>query len=332
MNRVFAGGLLTAALLGCGDNEECKKLTVLSDSYDKVAASVTARGMTLSKLEARAKDAENQAEKFIETAGLEMKVPEVTAELSKRLQGVAGATVTAGMASLGVTEDGAPIETQEWIVKLKEPQLDKAWKIIEAVSTVPPVLDLTTIIKERGKPDWRLSMQALRMDRVPVKPKPYPTPKLEDPATIPSQFGFCGASELRAHIADQQAVIEKGKAAAERVTVLLPTIATFSGLKRRAQAVVNQQRFARGVMAEAYQAVMKAKLDFKAVGHEPPAVVVEIWGEPKAVQAKLDAALIKFADRMRPAEQRAPGVTRVFINVEGAAQPEDRDHDPPMPE
>ncbi|MFO0727645.1 MAG: hypothetical protein U1E65_27955 [Myxococcota bacterium] len=327
---IFVG--FSALSAACGETEECKKLRELADQHDRVVATVKARADAVGKLETRAKDTETQAELFVESTGLEMKVPAVTAELEKRAKGVAEATVTTGVASLGVTEEGGPIETQEWTLKFKEPSIDKAWSRVEALAAVPPVLDLSTVIKEKGRPDWRISLQALRLERVPVHPKPYPTPKLDDGSQIPSQFGFCGASDYRAHIAEARANLAKLETAAERTTVLLPTVATFTGLRRRAQAIVGQQKFARQVMTEAFEAVVKAKLDLKAVGHEAPSVVVEVWGEPKAVQKKLETALIKFAERMRPSEQRAPGVTRVFINVEGAPQPAEEAPPPPMPE
>jgi hypothetical protein len=185
---------------------------------------------------------------------------------------------------------------------------------VVSLATVPPLLALTTVTRDQGTDQWTVLLQRMLPIRSPMQPAAVPLPPLDDPGAVKSQFGFCGASDLRAQITKTRAEIAKLAPDAEAATLLIASAPTFEGVRRRAERVSRTERDARAIMTQVIEGLVREKLPFKAVGYEEPAVLVELWGGPKELR-KLETLLLAFGDRVKPTDGSPAGVVRRSIVV-----------------
>lgn len=308
----------TAALLllvsGCGQNEECTKLAAMLKQHELVLADARARANVRPAAQKRADATEKAMHKLLDESGIERPDAELSAELARRVATVPTATMSQSIAQLGTTEEGEAITTTEWTIRFDEKDLSKTWDKVVVLASVPPLLGLSTLARDKGSDRWMLQLHRALPVRTPVQPAKVPLPKLEDPSAVPSQVGFCGAGDLRKKLAAIAAEVEQNRVAAEEATLLIATAPTFEGIRRRAELAVRTERDARAIMTQVMEGVVKQKLALKAIGYAEPAVVVEVFGGPAELKT-LETLLLPLGDRVKKSELDQPGVVRRLIVV-----------------
>ncbi len=308
---------LVALPLGCGPTDECKRLDEIAKQHDKVLLNAKARAYARAQAKKQADVAEAAMTKVLEESGIEQPEAVTTAELTRRVGLVPTATISRREVQLSSTDEGDPIATTEWKIEFRERDLTKAWDKVVTLGTVPPLLTLATVTLDKGTDRWTLQLQRMLPVTSPYQAAPVPLPALEDPGAVPSQIGFCGASELRAKIGATRTEIAALKEDAEAVTVLIAAGPTFEGVRRRATTASRTERDARAIMSQVMDGMVREKLPFKAIGYEDPSVIVEVWGGPKEVRA-LDTLLLPFGDRVKVSELGQAGVVRRAVVVKQA--------------
>ena len=299
---------------GCGQTEECTKLAAMVKQHELVLADAKARANVRPAAQKRADATEKAMHKLLDESGIEQPDEQLAAELARRVATVPTATMSQALTQLGTTEEGEAITTTEWTLRFTEKDLSKAWDKVVVLASVPPLLGLSTLAREKGGDRWMLQLHRALPVRTPVQPAKVPLPKLEDPSAVASQVGFCGAGDLRKKLAAIAAEVEQNRAAAEEATLLIATAPTFEGIRRRAELAVRTERDARAIMTQVMEGVLKQKLALKAIGYAEPAVVVEVFGGPPELKT-LETLLLPLGDRVKPSELNQPGVVRRLIVV-----------------
>ena len=114
---------------------------------------------------------------------------------------------------------------------------------------------------------FELELVKLRLLEVPLDKiatvKLPPAPKVDG---IDSQFGTCGASDLREAIAAEHETIAEVREEAESVSRLLPLSSSWQGLLGRAQMVVGIEEANRDIIGRFVDLAAKAKLTPTEVG------------------------------------------------------------------
>jgi hypothetical protein len=326
------GAAVAGLAAGCGKTEECVALEGLVADHEKLARTLKERASQVDKAEANARNAEVAANRFLETSGLALDRGALQAELSKRLAAVPTSTMSFGELQVGVGEEsGQPITSEQFTITLPARDARTLWDRVGQLAQVPPVLRLLGIARGRAPGTWALTLERIIPDRPPLMPKAQPTPSLPDGSAIPSRFGFCGASQLRATIAAKRDEIARHRDAAERLTVALPTTATFDGVRRRAERAVGHQREARAIMDAMMRVVIDEKLEFRALGYETPEVVLEIDGGPRE-RRLLEDRLSKYVNQIKPvAPTSRQGVVQIRITNDAELSRVTREGESPFP-
>lgn len=324
---------LAGALVGCGKTEECVALEGLVADHEKLARTLKERAAQVEKAETSARNAEVAANKFLETSGLALDRAALQAELSKRLAAVPTSTMSFGELQVGVGEEsGQPLTSEQFTITLPAGDARTLWDRVGQLAQVPPVLRLLGLTRGRAAGTWALTLERIIPDRPPLMPKAQPTPSLPDGSAIPGRFGFCGASQLRATIAAKRDEIARHRDAAERLTVALPTAATFDGVRRRAERSVAHQREARAIMDAMMRVVIDDKLKFRALGYESPEVVLELDGGPRE-RRLLEDRLSKYVNQIKPvAPTTRPGVVQLRITNDAELSRVTREGEGPFPD
>lgn len=109
----------------------------------------------------------------------------------------------------------------------------------------PPLVKFGTLLRDKkGDDTWRLETI---LDQAPLTRARVTAPPSPDLSTIPNTFGFCGAGKLRDEIADANTEIDRLRERAERTTVLLPTAASWEGLRARSELVRDMEMESRRI-------------------------------------------------------------------------------------
>ncbi|MCC7381991.1 MAG: hypothetical protein IT384_09185 [Deltaproteobacteria bacterium] len=318
---LFSLGLLAA----CSETEECKKLNDLRGQHDRLLTETRSKAALLDRLKSRAEAAEVKANKTLEALGLDLDESKITDRLTVRVAAIPTATISVGYTPLAPSESGHPTRERMWEVSFDAKNVEQAFDLLAKVVEVPPLVRVASFIKDRGKRRWRAQLLVQPVERIPVEPKPVLVPTLDDPGTIPSQLGFCGAGKIRRAIGEIRAQLSELRPKAERTTVLLPTVATFDGLGRRAEMAEKTETESRRLMQIMAVRADAAKVEIKAVGFETPLVVLEVWGKQPEL-ARLEKQLAPMASRLKKLDPAPPGVIRL-----GLPNPVAEKNKPPQP-
>jgi hypothetical protein len=307
--------LIALACLGCGETEECAKLRALLAEHERVRASMKARVALEDQTQKRLDRVEAKAKETMSSLGLDLPESKLAEELDARVRMIPGATIerTTRMVadSMGSAQEGAS-ETL-WRIHYSAKSTDEALALAERLWVAPPVFRVATVIDE-GKGKWLIELFRASVIEVPmnVAPTPIPMPAglLE---AIPSELGFCGAGDLRAQITGIQTELAALKEKAEALSVLLPKVATYEGLERRAALLGEEQAENRRLLGAYAGAVKASKVRFKAMGVERAVVVYELYGRD-ADRAKLEKHLPKdVVEGIKPLESATKGVLRLSV-------------------
>jgi hypothetical protein len=333
-SRVVVGlGVALAGLAaGCGKTEECVALEGLVAEHEKLARTLKERASLVEKAEAGARAAEVAANKFLETSGLALDRPGLRAELDKRLAAVPTSTMSFGEIQVGVGEEtGQPMVSEQFVITLPAGDARVLWDRVGQLAQVPPVLRILGLSRGRAAGTWTLTLERILPDRPPAMPKAVATPSLPDGSAIASRLGFCGASQLRATIAAKREEIARHREAAERLTVALPTHATFDGIRRRAERSVGHQREARAIMDAMMRVVVDDKLQLRGLGYESPEVVLEVDGGARE-RRLLEDRLSRYVNQIKPVAPTArKGVVQLRITNEAELSRVAREAESPLP-
>ncbi len=284
--------LFLPLVLSCGDNQECKQLREIKANYERAIASAKGRIALKAQSEKRMNEREAAAKKTKAELGLDLPESKLKEELDARVAKVPGATIertTRQVSDVGETGGESGISETLWRIQFSENSDQKAFEQLRLLAVAPPLFKLVTFLKdEKGR--WLLELMRASVVEVPVDVDPTPLPPPKDTSGIESQLGFCGAGALRDQIAklDQQWLSLKPEA--EALSVVMPKVATYESLQRRAQLLGEVERENRRLMFEYVDAVEKQHLRFRAIGVERAVVIYELYGGQKD-KAKLERGL-----------------------------------------
>lgn len=318
---LFSLGLLAA----CSETDECKKLNDLRGQHDRLLTETRSKAALHDRLKSRAEVAEVKANKTLEALGLDLDESKITDRLTVRVAAIPTATISVGYTPLAPTEGGMPTRERLWEVSFEAKNVEEAFERLAKVVEVPPLVRVASFIKDKGKRRWRAQLLIQPVERIPVQPKPVLVPTLDDPGTIPPQLGFCGAGKIRRAIGEIRDQLTELRPKAERTTVLLPMVATFDGLGRRAEMAEKIETESRRLMQIMAVRAETAKVEIKAVGFETPLVVLEVWGKQPEL-ARLEKQLAPMASRLKKLDPAPPGVIRL-----GLPNPVAEKNKPPQP-
>lgn len=296
---------------GCGETEECKELDKLLTESQRAALAVKGRATLWERVSERAKQKEANTKKLMAELGLDQGEEQLKALLEDRIKAVPGATFERTV-RVAASEVQGPTADTETLFVINLPTKDPTVAIaqLRTLWAPPPLLRVETIVQEKTK-GWRLELGRAEIDQVPVNVEPVRPKARTSPDTVPSQFGFCGASEKRKQLATLEEEIKALEEKAAEVTTLLPAAASWEGLGRRVELVREVETEARRLINVVLDAAQKSKVHLKAIGVEQELVMVELVGTPKD-RAKLQNALDPdtVAQMQLPETEVTPGVAR----------------------
>lgn len=325
-------GLLGAA---CGETEECKELDKLLIESQRVASAVKGRATLWERVSERANQKEANTKKLMAELGLDQGEEQLRATLEERIKAIPGATFERTV-RVADGEAQGPNAATDTLFVINIPTKDQATAIaqLRTLWAPPPLFRVETIVQEKGK-GWRLELGRAEIDQVPVKVEPVRPKARASPDTVPSQFGFCGASDKRKQLATLEEEIKALEEKAAEVTTLLPAAASWEGLGRRVELVREVETEARRLINLVLDAVQKSKVHLKAIGVEQELVMAELAGTPKD-RAKLQNALDPdtVAQMQLPETEVTPGVARFGLPNRVAKErrrPDQGGGEPPQP-
>jgi hypothetical protein len=331
----FRTALLLLLASGCGRTEECKQLEKLSKSYEKVWLAVQGQSGKAAGLEKRASEAEQAAKKLLADLAIDDTDDQAMAKLEARAAEIKGAKATKHLteipspaaAATGPQAGGSQNMAFEVVFPEKDPAT--AWAHAVALMSGPPLFSFETLLgpdpKAKKDAGWRLQLRRPRIGRVEINPQPQPTPTLDDPDQIASQLGNCGAGAFRKQIATMKADLVRLAPTAARTTVLLPTLASWEGLKNRTLAADLAEKESRRLAALLVDKALAKKLHIRAVGYQEPLAVLEVEGGAKE-RAALELAFKGEKDALKPVPGGSKDVVRVALandrarNIQGESQ------------
>lgn len=293
--------------MGCGETSECRQLTSLAKQYETASQETLRMAEVHDRLEKRAKARESEAVEFMAKLGLEDSETAIASKLEARAKAIGGEIERHGQVPTGTGVGTLRKKSTYWQVNYDASSLAEgfatAWKLAES----PPLVVVDRIVRSRDGKKWRVDLARALVDRVPIEPKPRPLPSLIDPADIDAEMGFCGARELRSRIAKLKAQIEEARPKAEAMTVLMPTEASWVGLKMRSEKVEEVELESRRLMKLFIDGVVKTNAPFTAIAAEDPEVILEVAGGPKdrkRLEEALAAESSNLKDAMSPEQDK----------------------------
>lgn len=303
----------TLLAVGCEAGDECKRLTGMVSQYEDVLETATRRAENAERFGKEAEAAKQEAKEALERLGFDLAEGPLVEDLDKRLAAIPGATKTRRVESFGPAEEAASNAKTIFTISFREKDPSKVWTIIEGLVSALPLWRLE-LVRVGSSPDlWEVELVRAVVEQLPIKPKPTPLPELPDPSTVPTELRFCGAGKLRTRLAELKAQIEKLREPATNTTVLLPAIASWKGLKQRAQVLEAVELESRKLQKLFFEAAVATKSKLKAVGYQEPRAVLEVFGG-KAERAALERALAKHRSRLAiPEDNPDPKVIRFTL-------------------
>lgn len=280
----------TLLLVACGQTEECKTLAALKAGREARLTKLSHQAKLAPQIEDNAKKQERRAKAETARLGLDLSEAEIEAKLKERQAAIAGSELVRSYRELPIQGSEETERQTVWIVRFPAADLNAAFAHAKEFAAIPPLLQLVTLVVDPKPGFWRLQLGRVSVDQVPVKVDPVDPPPLPGLDEVPERFGFCGASELRAEIAQLDEQLEAVRPGAERLTVLLPTASTWAGIWRRTREKLLENSRARARMQQLLQAVDKAGVKLRGVGVAGNHVVLELYRHPQT-EAKLSTAL-----------------------------------------
>lgn len=316
---------VASALVGCGQTSECTQLQKILAHRQAALSKVRSAAGVVEKLETRVRDTQSEAAKAKHEVGLDLTIPDLEVALALKAKAIPGATIARG--SRAVALDGAGPEVPQvrevtWTVRFREKDLTKAFARVDALLEPPPLVRLASAARDEKTAEWAAEVARLVVEELPIEPKPVPVEPPVDLATVPEEFGTCGAADLRAQIAAVDKEIARAAPQAERASVLLPTAASWEGVRARALRLREAEAENRRLLGALTRAAVDLRLRVKDVSVEGPMVFVEVFGGG-AERGRLEKALASagVAEGMRVAASAPPGVVRVGLhNTVGEAR------------
>lgn len=306
----LALSLLSSA--ACQPTEECTKLQTLKGRYEVVANQMRARAGLREQALERARISEERAQALLTKLGLDKTETELDAILKQRAQTL-GVSVERGTREVALGESEGATEKQTlWSFELSAKDAAAAVDQARTLAGSPPLFRYVALLGD-GK-TWRFRMAATQIDQMNLDDlKPVPPPTRQDPADIESNFGFCGASGLRADIAKLEAEIVSLEPKAAETTIAMPKSASWAGLNQRVLAVQAEEAEARLVLDTLMSAAVKGRVEIKAAGVEGAVVILELRGGPAERQRFQSQLSEKFLEALRPGDGQRPGVIRYMM-------------------
>ena len=279
---------IALALTACKETEECRKLTVLHGHYKSAVITFKGRAKMRKHMERSLQELEEKTKQTLVKAGLNLSEKELKAELDKRVAKVKGASIERTTKQLAPAMPGAPpgqgggaVYETVWRIQFKEKKFNKALEQIEMLMATPPLFKISTIIQEPKSGRWVLELARAAIDEVPMNLPPTPFERPPKASVVKEEFGFCGAKELRAKIAELDKEIDALEEDSTALSTLLPKRATIEGRRRRTDYLVELETEGRRIIQEMLSAVRTSGLKLKAVGVEQEVVLLEVYAGPK---------------------------------------------------
>ena len=327
--RIIGMGLVALSLLACEPTKECKRLERVLAQHEEVLHQAKRRAGQGAIVEKRMQDAKANADKAFADLGLDQDEKSITKTLEARAK-EHGATVERGTREIEPqaaqqTPGGGSTETQ-WTFRFSATSDAAAWEKVEKLIVVPPLTQIVGLYP-KGKRAYELEVVRGIVDRAPMKVEPTPLTKLEDPARVKSEFGFCGADDLRKKIAVVDAEIETLREDAEALTVNLPLGASWEGLWRRAELVRDIETESRRILREVIDAANRARVDVAAAGVENGIVIVEVGGGKKGrgrIEREMPQALVEQMQSVQAAGSKVERLMIVNRTAEKKRQSDDK--------
>lgn len=311
-------GLFVAGLLlpGC-DTQECKELRLEVEARKNSLRSARSQAAVYEATRKRALAAEGNANKLMGALGVDRPESKIYAELLERVKKIPTATIAREVVQLPMTGQAGeiPESVTQWAIRFESKDAHAAFDITATLLQTPPMLRFASLIREeKSKNKWRVELRRATIDQVQIDPQKQPLKLGRDIGDIQSNFGFCGASEMRAEIEKWDAEIAQLRDHAEGLTVELPKAASWEGLRRRAEQMRDEEGETRDHLALFEEALKKSGATLKAVGMEASMSVLEIWGTA-ADRNKVEAALNErgLGSRIQPKKDSAKGVERILV-------------------
>ena len=310
MTRWAGVGMLVS--VACGQTAECERLETIARQRAEILDTVQRRAALAGPLQKKAEAAEARAERRLNDLGLGGLPTELHRTLEDRASAVERATLDASLdtGGSGARTDG---DSSGWGVDFPAWSWLRARTVLEDLERSPPLFRF-----ERMRPTLRgrfeVVLGRVRVPRVPLEGiQPQPLPARSPVAEVASEFGFCGAKDFRARIAEMDAKIDRLAEDAGRTTRFLPLSASWDGIARRAELVARAEHEARRVRDVLLGAAAEARLRIREVGVRENAVVMEL-GRANRDRGRLERRLApELLKRVRFERDQTRKVLRVVV-------------------
>lgn len=310
------GGLLSGT--ACSDTEECKELRKALNASERALRAAQGRAKLADRTRQNLERLRGEVEQKLERHGLDLDDDALFAKLKTRAESMKGVSIERG--SRPVAPDPQRLTAQpetETVFRFsfKARDLASAWETALALSRDPPLTRILTLLgPKRRRSPWRLELGTSDIPQVPLTNlEPRPLPARKSASEIPEEFGFCGASALRAQIEKIDAEIDGFAEKAGETTVNLPLYASWRGLSRRTDLALDTETESRRLAEALVQATLSAELPFIGLALEKEAVLLEMKGgswEKSRAQSKLSPDLLP---QLRELGGGREGVARVAL-------------------
>lgn len=311
--------LLVAAGIGCQETQECIELKKLVAERKIVLEDAAKRASVHAAGKRRAEQLEKEAKAILERLGVDQSPAALTELLRGRTAGWSGVTLTMEKVpdpDLPPEKEGA--ELPGWKIRYRAPTLAAGLEKARALSASPPLFRLRTIVHEGG-PRYRVELVRGFVEQVPLdKLTATPLRSRTQTASVAPAFGFCGAGELRAEIARLDGQIDELKPKALETSVLLPTAATWMGVRERSRQLEATESEVRALMSAAAEAVQSAGLRLKAIGAAQKVVIAEFYGGAAARRRFERALPPELLAQAKVLPSTRNNVARVSLPTRGA--------------
>jgi hypothetical protein len=298
--------VLALVVSGC-ETQECVELRALKATYEKAIAQTKARAALKKHTADRLAKFETGAKETMSKLGLDLPETKLKEVLDERAAKIPGATIERTTKQVAEPDDsGGAIHETLWKISFPAKSDSEAFAAVRALGLEPPLFAMVGIYKDpKGK--WTLELMRASVVEVPMDIKPTEMPPLPKASDVKSELGFCGAGGLRDELAALEQEWLKSKVDAEELTVVMPKMATYEGLQRRAELLGATERENRMLFNAFFDAVEKAKLKFKATGVERAVVIYEIFGgasERQRLEKQLPEEVLRGMKQLESADKK----------------------------
>ncbi len=287
MKRLLLAASLLAFLWGCEKTDECKQLEELMLKHKNLQSQAETYAKQATTMAKRVEKAEEEANVYKKDTGLDRTETGLHKEISSRIEALKGAKVERSVEE--VSKGEAVIKETIWRISFKAPSFTKAFVQSQRVAAVPPLLSYRRL-SDKGGGNFELELvKPILLEADLTRIATVPLEKLSTGDDIPSQLGFCGASDLRKQIAAAHKRIEEVREDAESVSRLLPLGSSWRGALGRARRVVKTEEANRDILGRYMDMAAKAKLTPSEIGSLGEEVVMAVPAGKKT-RGKLDRA------------------------------------------